>query len=155
MLAALPNKPAGACTRPRHAHAALQPYLKRLCRGRRTARDTAPCAFRPGRTRVTRTIASIPLRVDRYFAESVLRRVLWCCTSLFVGYYAGNMVSLAFGTLAINDVVAAIMTVAVAEVISRAFYSQWPRPALWVMFANFFKMGVTMAYMADAYKLAG
>ena len=104
---------------------------------------------------MTQTIASIPLRVDRYFSESVLRRVLWCCTSLFIGYYAGNMVSLAFGTLAINDVVAAIMTVAVAEVISRVFYRQWPRPALWVTFANFFKMGVTMAYMADAYKLAG
>ena len=117
--------------------------------------NNAQHAFRPGSTRVTQTITSIPLRVNRYFSENVLRRVLWCFTSLFVGYYAGNMVSLAFGALAINDVVAAVATVAVAEVISSVFYRQWPRPTLWVVFAHFFKMGVTMAYMADAYKLGG
>jgi hypothetical protein len=65
------------------------------------------------------------------------------------------MVSLAFGTLAINDVVAAIMTVAICELISRAFYARWPRPPLWLIFANFFKAGVEFAFMADAYKLAG
>jgi uncharacterized membrane protein YoaK (UPF0700 family) len=73
--------------------------------------------------------------------------------SLMLGFYAGNMVSLAFGALAINDVVAAVVTVAVTEVISREFYGQWPDPSLWLMFANFFKIGVTWAFMSDAMKL--
>jgi Protein of unknown function (DUF565) len=106
-------------------------------------------------TRITNVIAAIPSNVDAYFQRNNLRRVMWCCTSLFMGYYAGNMVSLAFGSLAINDVVAAIMTVAVCEVIGARFYDEWPNPSLWLMFANFFKMGVTFAFMADSYKLAG
>ena len=105
------------------------------------------------RTRILETIVSIPQAVDRYFRRSLLRRALWCMVSLMLGFYAGNMVSLAFGALAINDVVAAVVTVAVTEVISREFYGQWPDPSLWLMFANFFKIGVTWAFMSDAMKL--
>jgi hypothetical protein len=112
-------------------------------------------AFQRGNARITGRIQSVPSSIDKYFQGNFFRRVLWCFISLFMGYYAGNMVSLAFGALAINDVVAAIITVAVTEVISKAFYSEWPSPGLWLIFANFFKMGVTFAFMADAYKLAG
>lgn len=80
---------------------------------------------------------------------------MWCAISVGAGYYSGNMVSLSFGTLAINDVVAAVTTVAFCEVTSRQFYQEWPRPSLVLIFANFFKMGVTFAFMADAFKLAG
>jgi hypothetical protein len=80
---------------------------------------------------------------------------MWSAISLGAGYYSGNMVSLAFGALAINDVVAAVMTVAVCEIISRAFYNQWPSPSLWLIFANCFKCGVEFAFIADAFKLAG
>lgn len=74
---------------------------------------------------------------------------------MFGGYYSGNMVTLAFGALAINDVVAAVTTVAFCEVVSRTFYESWPRPPLWLLFANCFKCGVEFAFIADALKLAG
>jgi Protein of unknown function (DUF565) len=112
-------------------------------------------AFQPGDTRVTQAIVAFPRRINRYFRANFFRRGIWCCISLFGGYYSGNMVSLAFGTLAINDLVAAVTTVGVTEIISRAFYARWPNPPLWIIFANFFKMGVEFAFMADAYKLAG
>jgi hypothetical protein len=118
-------------------------------------RNCAARSFEPNKTRVTKAVASVPRDIDAYFRDHAFRRSVWCITSLFFGYYSGNMVSLAFGALAINDVVAAVMTVAVADVISRRFYGQWPRPDLFTMFANFFKMGVTFAFMADAYKLGG
>lgn len=106
-------------------------------------------------TRVTRQLITIPQRIDRYFEQGIIRKFLWCGISVGSGYYSGNMVSLAFGALAINDVVAAVMTVAMCEVISKAFYSQWPSPPLWALFANCFKCGVEFAFFADAFKLAG
>ena len=46
----------------------------------------------------------------------------WCGISLFGGYYIGNVVNLTFGTLGVNDVVAAAMIVAVVEVIGDNFW---------------------------------
>lgn len=140
-----------------HSLPSADGQLKQGCwpPSRPRARRVQACSFEPGRTRVTESVTAVPRRVDAYFRDHFPRRALWCCISLFGGYYAGNMVSLAFGALAINDVVAAVTTVAICEVISRGFYSQWPRPPLWLIFANFFKMGVEFAFMADAFKLAG
>ena len=133
--------------------------MQRKCKYRqlrwKQIRSLVAGAYRRNDTRITQVIQNVPQSVDSYFQDNIFRRLLWCWISLFAGFYSGNMVSLAFGTLAINDVVAAMVTVAVTEVISRAFYAQWPRPPLWLIFANFFKMGVTFAFMADSYKLAG
>lgn len=110
------------------------------------------CASRSG-TRITDTLQQLPRAADRYFAERWHRGIVWCWISLFLGYYTGNMVSLAFGALAINDVVAAIVTVGVTEVLSAWYYAGLPAPSLLVTFGNFFKMGVTFAFAADALKL--
>lgn len=63
-------------------------------------------------------------------------------------------VSLSFGALAINDVVAAALTVAFCEVVSAQYYTA-PRITLKLQFANCFKIGIISALMADAFKLGG
>ena len=106
-------------------------------------------------TRVTQNLTNFPQRLNNYFEQGLIKKFLWCGISVGGGYYSGNMVSLAFGALAINDLVAAVMTVALCEVISRIFYGQWPSPPLWALFANCFKCGIEFAFIADAFKLAG
>ena len=62
--------------------------------------------------------------------------------------------TLSFGALAINDVLAAVITLLFYDIVSRAFYRSPTRPLrLWM--ANWFKIGVTAALMADAIKLGG
>lgn len=69
-------------------------------------------------------------------------------------YYAGNIVTLTFGALSINDVLAAVVTLLFYEAVSAAFYRSPTRPLrLWM--ANFFKAGLTAALLADAVKLGG
>lgn len=68
------------------------------------------------------------------------------------GFYAGNTVTLSFGALAINDVLAAVITVIFYEIVSSAFYGA-ENPSLRLWFANFFKLGVVSALLADAIKL--
>lgn len=99
-------------------------------------------------------VLSTPLRIEEYFDEKPARKLLWCAISAGAGFYSGNTVTLSFGALAINDVLAAVITLLFYELVSRAFYSSPNRPLrLWM--ANFFKIGVTMALMADAIKLGG
>jgi len=65
-----------------------------------------------------------------------------------------NAVSLSFGALAINDVVAAALTVAFCEVVSKQYYSA-AKITLKLLFANCFKIGIISALIADAFKLGG
>lgn len=58
----------------------------------------------------------MPRRVDLYFAGNLLRQALWSFIAFGIGFYSANTVSLSFGALAINDVVAAAITVAFCEV---------------------------------------
>jgi len=94
-------------------------------------------------TRQARSAATLPQRVDLYFERRPLRRVLcgartlsrvtnsssvrWCGISAFSGYYLANTLSLTFGALAVNDIVAAAISVAFVEYASRAFYDALPR----------------------------
>lgn len=80
--------------------------------------------------------------------------MLWAGLSAGAGFYAGNTVTLSFGALAINDVLAAVITMALYEAVSAAFYGS-ANPPLRLWFANFFKVGVVAALMADAVKLGG
>ena len=50
----------------------------------------------------------------------------------FSGYYLANTVSLTFGALAVNDIVAAALSVAFVEFASRSFYTSWPSPYVWL-----------------------
>jgi hypothetical protein len=53
---------------------------------------------------------------------------MWCGITAFSGYYLANTLSLTFGALAVNDIVAAALSVAFVEYSSRAFYYAWPSP---------------------------
>lgn len=111
----------------------------------------------PLASRLARFATSFPLRADRYFSQRPWRKVLWCGTFAFAGFYLANTIALSFGALAVNDIVAAALSVAFVETITRAFYSEkreFP-PPLWLWFANSFKLGFTYALICDAYKLGG
>ena len=92
--------------------------------------------------------------MDLYFANRPFRKAVWAAIAFFTGFYAANTVSLSFGALAINDVVAAAVSVAFCEVVSYTYYSA-PQVTLKLVFLNAFKMGVTAAFIADAWKLGG
>ena len=92
--------------------------------------------------------------MDVYFAGKPGRRLLWKAIAFGVGFYAANTVSLSFGALSINDVVAAALTVGFYEAASAAAYAA-PRATLRLALLNWFKIGVVMALVADAFKLAG
>jgi Protein of unknown function (DUF565) len=66
----------------------------------------------------------------------------------------GVQVSLSFGALAINDVVAAALTAGFAELVSYVYYGA-RRATLFLVFMNSFKLGVVASLTADAFKLGG
>ena len=67
-------------------------------------------------TRLATRVNTLPRRVDLYFAGNFFRQAVWAVIAFSTGYYSANTVSLSFGALAINDVVAAAITVAFCEV---------------------------------------
>ena len=108
------------------------------------------------RTRLATTILTVPRRVDLYFAGKPIRRALWTAISFGVGFYAANTVSLSFGALAINDVIAAALSVAGYEVASALVYaSPGATRSLRLRLLNAFKIGAACAFIMDAFKLAG
>ena len=62
--------------------------------------------------------------------------------------------SLSFGALAINDVVAAALTVGFCELCSVVYYGT-AIPGHKLLFLNSFKLGIITALIADALKLGG
>ncbi|DBA83696.1 TPA: hypothetical protein ACH3X1_006238 [Trebouxia sp. C0004] len=123
-------------------------HRRMLCKGQIGRPDS------PLRTRLAVNFTSVPYRLDMYFQNSLWRKTIWSVTAFSSGYYAANTVSLSFGALAINDVIAAATTVGFCEVVSRAYWSS-PSPGLALAFLNYFKLGVIAALIADAFKLAG
>jgi tetrahydromethanopterin S-methyltransferase subunit E len=118
------------------------------------ALTTASAADPRNRTRLATRLVTLPRRVDVYFEGQPLRRILWTAIAFAVGFYAANTVSLSFGALSVNDVVAAALTVAFYEGVT-AVYHRAPRKTLRLLFLNSFKLGVVVALIADAFKLAG
>ena len=97
----------------------------------------------------SRVVSTLPQRVDLYFERRPLRRYMcarstrdsaactaeprarrWCGISGFSGFYVANTVSLSFGALAVNDIVAAAVAVTFVELATRAFYEAWPNPCV-------------------------
>ena len=60
----------------------------------------------------------------------------WCGISGFTGFYVANTVSLSFGALAVNDIVAAAVAVTFVELATRAFYEAWPNPYVQLQFTS-------------------
>ena len=71
-----------------------------------------------------------------------------------LGHYTANSTTLAFGTLAVNDVIAGACSVLFVEVVTYLFY-RTDKPALYLTLLNSFKIGFTAALMSDAMKLGG
>lgn len=65
---------------------------------------------------------------------------------------AGNIVSLSFGALAVNDVFAAVVTLLFCEVVTHLYYTA-EKPTLRLWFLNCFKLGLIASLLADAAKL--
>jgi len=105
-------------------------------------------------TRVVTLIRSVPDRIRRYFRGRIIRQKMWQFISFGLGYYSGQVVSLEFGNLGVNDVVAGAMSVFFVETITFLYYDA-PNPTLRVKLLNYFKLGYTAALMADALKLGG
>ena len=104
------------------------------------------------RTVLLRAITSVPYNIDRYFKTSLVNRVLWVFISVGTGFYVGNTLTLSFGALAINDVVAAIAAAVFCDYSSRLFWNAKRKTyKLWLL--NAFKYGVVLAAAGDAAKL--
>jgi len=108
-------------------------------------------------TRLSDLVLNLPEKLDKYFNAKKHRTPLWSGISLFTGFYIGNVVNLTFGTLGVNDVVAAAMVVAGSEIITKKFYTDYysGRLSTTLTFANFFKMGCAYSFIIDAFKLGG
>lgn len=106
------------------------------------------------RTRLADSLLAMPSRIDAYFegGPGPYRRIIWLCISFMIGFYSANVVSLSFGALAVNDVVAAIVTVVFCEVVSQTYWSA-NSPGFQIVLLQAFKLGVTAALITDALKL--
>ena len=78
--------------------------------------------------------------------------MLWKVIFAATGFYSANVLSLTFGVLGINDVVAGAFCLAFAEIVTRSFYKK-TNPGKYWDFLNWFKLGLCYALITDAFKL--
>ncbi|XP_042436328.1 uncharacterized protein ycf20-like [Zingiber officinale] len=91
--------------------------------------------------------------ISRNYFKSRPRRALFGGISLLGGFYVAQTISLSFGALGVNDVIAAVVCVLLTEFVTRFYYSR-PRVTFPVALLNNFKMGFTYGLFIDAFKLA-
>jgi hypothetical protein len=97
-------------------------------------------------------VLSAPQRIERYLESAWWRKWVWAGTSLGAGFYAGNIVTLSFGALAVNDVLAAVITLMFCEIVTHLYYTA-DKPSLFLWFLNNFKVGLIASLLSDAAKL--
>jgi hypothetical protein len=119
-------------------------------RGRR--RNTMKTIKCESETRIASVLTSLPQRLDLYFQRRSYRMLLWKTIFIFVGFYLASVITLSFGALGINDVVAGALCVFVYETITRWYYKT-NRPGRRLEFVNCFKLGLVYSLIADAFKL--
>ncbi|KAJ1271627.1 hypothetical protein BS78_06G141700 [Paspalum vaginatum] len=105
-----------------------------------------------GRQRLVDIIRTIPQLSTDYF-RSRSRRTLFGGISLLGGFYVAQTISLSFGALGVNDVIAAVICVLLTEYVTKFYYSR-PKVTFPVALLNNFKMGFTYGLFIDAFKLA-
>ncbi|XP_062226002.1 uncharacterized protein ycf20 [Phragmites australis] len=105
-----------------------------------------------GRRRLVDIIRIIPELSKDYF-RSRSRRALFGGISLLGGFYVAQTISLSFGALAVNDVIAAVVCVLLTEYVTKFYYSR-PKVTFPIALLNNFKMGFTYGLFIDAFKLA-
>lgn len=104
------------------------------------------------RRRLVDIIRIIPDASRNYFKSSS-RRALFGGISLLGGFYVAQTISLSFGALGVNDVIAAVLCVLITEYVTRFYYSR-PKVTFPLALLNNFKMGFTYGLFIDAFKLA-
>jgi hypothetical protein len=103
-------------------------------------------------TRLVSVLTSLPRRFNLYFQRKSYRLTLWRAISAYFGFYLANVMTLSFGALGINDVVAGALSVAFFEVVTRIYYRS-AETNRWLEFINWFKVGYCYSLIADAFKL--
>ncbi|KAK1426045.1 hypothetical protein QVD17_14713 [Tagetes erecta] len=76
-----------------------------------------------GRRRLIDIIRLVP-DVSRNYFKSPSRRTLFGGISLLGGFYVAQTISLSFGALGVNDVIAAVVCVLLTEYATRFYYSR-------------------------------
>lgn len=97
-------------------------------------------------------IRLVPDLSKNYFRRPS-RRTLFGGIALLGGFYVAQTISLSFGALAVNDVIAAVVCVLLTEYVTKFYYSR-PKITFPVALLNNFKMGFTYGLFIDAFKLA-
>ncbi|KAK2653748.1 hypothetical protein Ddye_013604 [Dipteronia dyeriana] len=105
-----------------------------------------------GPRRLVEIIRIVPELTRNYF-RSPSRRTLFGGISLLGGFYVAQTISLSFGALGVNDVIAAVLCVLLTEYVTRFYYSR-PKVTFPIALLNNFKMGFTYGLFIDAFKLA-
>jgi len=105
-----------------------------------------------GPRRLVDIIRIIP-DISRNYFRSRSRRALFGGISLLGGFYVAQTISLSFGALGVNDVIAAVVCVLLTEYVTRFYYSR-PKVTFPIALLNNFKMGFTYGLFIDAFKLA-
>lgn len=105
-----------------------------------------------GPRRLVDIIRIIP-EVSRNYFRSRPRRALFGGISLLGGFYVAQTISLSFGALGVNDVIAAVVCVLLTEYVTKFYYSR-PKVTFPLALLNNFKMGFTYGLFIDAFKLA-
>ncbi|KAG4923719.1 hypothetical protein JHK87_049259 [Glycine soja] len=105
-----------------------------------------------GPRRLVDIIRLVPEFSRNYF-RSPSRRALFGGISLLGGFYVAQTISLSFGALGVNDVIAAVLCVLLTEYVTKFYYSR-PKVTFPVALLNNFKMGFTYGLFIDAFKLA-
>lgn len=120
--------------------------------GGRRGELTITAVTGPRETRIASILTTLPTRIELYFRVRKGRRTLWKAISAFAGFYTANVISLTFGVLGINDVVAGAFCVGFFELVTRAYYNKI-KPGKYWGFLNWFKLGLIYALVTDAFKL--
>ncbi|XP_027336035.1 uncharacterized protein ycf20 [Abrus precatorius] len=105
-----------------------------------------------GPRRLVDIIRLVP-ELSRNYFKSPSRRTLFGGISLLGGFYVAQTISLSFGALGVNDVIAAVLCVLLTEYVTKFYYSR-PKVTFPVALLNNFKMGFTYGLFIDAFKLA-
>ncbi|XP_020584713.1 uncharacterized protein ycf20 [Phalaenopsis equestris] len=98
-------------------------------------------------------IIRIVPEISRNYFRSRSRRALFGGISLLGGFYVAQTISLSFGALGVNDVIAAVVCVLLTEYVTRFYYSR-SQVTFSLALLNNFKMGFTYGLFIDAFKLA-
>lgn len=105
-----------------------------------------------GPKRLIDIIRIVP-EISRNYFKTPSRRALFGGISLLGGFYVAQTISLSFGALGVNDVIAAVVCVLLTEYVTRFYYSR-PKVTFPIALLNNFKMGFTYGLFIDAFKLA-